>query len=191
FKSLVSPEEHTHLLDFVYIDSKESLDKFSAFVYGLGIKKIRDWWAHKEINEWIIPWLVKSQLRISADDWDSTSSTTNTNEVQHHWTNSITGIQLPPIEALESVRILDENTTEEIKMALRTGILSNNNNEVVYRMARNQQCQSAVARQAWESSEAASMVKDIQSQLDDEVEKSCESSALTKTLQVQLKAARA
>jgi hypothetical protein len=53
------------------------------------------------MHDWIIPCLVKSQSRISADVWDSTPSTTNTNEAQHHWTNSLTGIKLTPVEALE------------------------------------------------------------------------------------------
>ncbi|KAJ7774537.1 hypothetical protein DFH07DRAFT_952250 [Mycena maculata] len=58
FRSLVSAAEHTRLLDFVYIGSKETLDAFSKFVYRLGIEKITDWWAHKEMHEWIIPCLV-------------------------------------------------------------------------------------------------------------------------------------
>jgi hypothetical protein len=102
----VSPSDHARLLDFVYIDTKESLADFSAFVSSLGVKKIQggcrtimfsvinmhaDWWAHKEMHEWIIPCLVKSQSRIPADVWDTTPSTTNTNEAQHAWTNSLTG----------------------------------------------------------------------------------------------------
>ncbi|KAJ6613380.1 hypothetical protein B0H10DRAFT_1951537 [Mycena sp. CBHHK59/15] len=41
FKSLVSSADYERLLDFVYIDSKEALDAFSAFVKCLGIKKIQ------------------------------------------------------------------------------------------------------------------------------------------------------
>ncbi|KAJ7730603.1 hypothetical protein DFH07DRAFT_969111 [Mycena maculata] len=40
FKSLVNTEQYARLADFVYIDSKESLDAFTSFVYGLGVKKI-------------------------------------------------------------------------------------------------------------------------------------------------------
>jgi hypothetical protein len=40
FESLVSPADFDRLKDFVYIDSKETLDAFSAFVYGLKVKKI-------------------------------------------------------------------------------------------------------------------------------------------------------
>ncbi|KAJ7760650.1 hypothetical protein DFH07DRAFT_957485 [Mycena maculata] len=101
FKSLISATNFDRLHDFVYIDLKEALDTFSAFVYGLGVKKISDWWRHKEMHEWIIPCIVKSQSLIPADVWDCTPSTTNTNKAQHHWTNLQTGIKLSPVEALE------------------------------------------------------------------------------------------
>ncbi|KAJ6469411.1 hypothetical protein C8R45DRAFT_1167059, partial [Mycena sanguinolenta] len=154
FRSLVTEEQFQRLMDFVYIDSKESLDEFSVFVYGLGIKKISDWWRHKELSPWIIRCLVKSQSLIPAEVWDSTPSTTNTNEAQHHWTNSLTGIKLTPVEAVESRRKVDTNTAAEIKLSLQTGILANNNNDMSHRMARNAQRQSATARKAGRDTKA-------------------------------------
>ncbi|KAJ7456176.1 hypothetical protein FB451DRAFT_1564753 [Mycena latifolia] len=41
FKSLVSEQDYTRLMDFVYIDSAEALAEFSEFVRGLGVKKIQ------------------------------------------------------------------------------------------------------------------------------------------------------
>ncbi|KAJ7749102.1 hypothetical protein B0H16DRAFT_1691917 [Mycena metata] len=102
FKTLVSAADFARLQNFVYIDSKESLRDFSVFVNTLGVKEIQDWWRHKEMHEWIIPCLVKSQSRLSADAWDSTPSTTNTNEAQHAWTNALTGIKLTLVEGLET-----------------------------------------------------------------------------------------
>lgn len=43
FKSLVSEQDYQRLMDFVYIDSKESLESFSQFVRSLGVKKIQGW----------------------------------------------------------------------------------------------------------------------------------------------------
>ncbi|KAJ7208565.1 hypothetical protein GGX14DRAFT_317925, partial [Mycena pura] len=173
FKSLVSPEQYTRIQDVCYIDSKESLEEFSTFIY--------------EMHDWIIPCIVKSQSRIPADVWDLTPSTTNTNEAQHHWTNSLTGIKLTPVEALERV---DENVAREIQMSLQTGILSNPNNELAHRMARNGQRQSAAARRARESCEAGDVAKELQRQLDAEAEKRRASNAATKSPKEQLKAAR-
>ncbi|KAJ6527273.1 hypothetical protein DFH09DRAFT_1094940 [Mycena vulgaris] len=144
FRALVSPEVFDRIKDFVYIDSKESLDDFSKFIYGLKIKKITGWWKHKEIHPWIIPCLVKSQSRLPADVWDSTPSTTNTNEAQHHWTNSLTDINR---------RTVDLDVAQDIKMSLTTGILSNFNNEMSHRMSRNCQRQSASACNAHKSRE--------------------------------------
>ena len=53
------------------------------------------------MSNWIIPCLVKSQSLIPADDWEATPATTNTGESQHAWTNSLTGIKLTPVEAIE------------------------------------------------------------------------------------------
>ncbi|KAJ6628521.1 hypothetical protein B0H10DRAFT_2428806 [Mycena sp. CBHHK59/15] len=157
FESLVSTSDFDCLKYFVYIDSKEALNAFSAFVYGLGVEKITNWWRHKEMHSWIIPCLVKSQSLISADVWDSTPSTTNTNEAQHHWTNSLTGIKLTPVEAIESRRMVDLNFASEVKMSIQTGILSNPNNEMSHHMARNSQRHSAAACKAHESCETKTL----------------------------------
>ncbi|KAJ6618598.1 hypothetical protein B0H10DRAFT_1947447 [Mycena sp. CBHHK59/15] len=150
-----------------------------------------DWWRHKEIDPWIIPCIIKSQSQIPADIWDATPSTTNTNEAQHHWTNSLTGTKLTPVEALESRRRVDQNVADEIKMSLKTGILSNSNNELSHWMARNSQRQSAVARRATESRDAANVSKDLQRRIDEEAEKRRLSNETTKFLKAQLKDAKA
>ncbi|KAJ6622933.1 hypothetical protein B0H10DRAFT_2431614 [Mycena sp. CBHHK59/15] len=172
------------------INEFKSLDSFSAFVDCLDVKKITDWWRHKQMHTWIIPCLIKSQSEIPAEVWDSTPSTTNTNEAQHHWTNSLTGIKLTPVEALESRCKVDENVAHEIKISLRTGILANPNNKLSHRMARNSQCQSATTRKAHESREAADTSAKLRCQLEAEAEKRCASTLLTKSPKAQLKAAK-
>ncbi|KAJ7484769.1 hypothetical protein B0H11DRAFT_2279492 [Mycena galericulata] len=187
FKSLVSTADYNRLLDFVYIESKEALDEFSAFVKRLGVKKIQDWWAHKQNNEWIIPCLVKSQSLIPANVWDSTPSTTNTNEAQHHWTNSLTGTKLTLVEALEKAYVVDQNTADEIATAFRTGVLTNPHNEVTHRMARNSQRQSKIAQKARESQEQTTERQELEAQLAEEAEARRQSSARTKDINARLK----
>ncbi|KAJ7502291.1 hypothetical protein B0H11DRAFT_2365652 [Mycena galericulata] len=177
FRSLVSPSAFDRLSDFVYM----RVSTASSHLY---------WWSHKEMHERIIPCLVKSQSLIPADIWDSTPSTTNTNEAQHHWTNSLTGTKLSPVEALESVHIVDQKVAEEIEMAVRTGVLANSNNDAVHRMSRNYQRRSTSARKVRESREASDIPHQLQVQIEAEVEKHRESNALSKTLKEQLKAAK-
>ncbi|KAJ6579376.1 hypothetical protein B0H10DRAFT_1745326, partial [Mycena sp. CBHHK59/15] len=165
FRSLVSPPDFARLDNFVYIDSKESLDAFSSFVYGLGSK-------------------------LPADVWDATPSTTNTNEAQHHWTNSLTGIKLTPVEALESRRKVDHDVADEIRMSLKTGILPNPNNELSHRMARNTQRHSSAMRKANESREAADISAELRLQIEAEAEKRRASNLATKSLKAQLKATK-
>ncbi|KAJ7434885.1 hypothetical protein B0H11DRAFT_1756811, partial [Mycena galericulata] len=183
----VSTADYNRLLDFVYIESKEALDEFSAFVKRLGVKKIQDWWAHKQNNEWIIPCLVKSQSLIPADVWDNTPSTTNTNEAQHHWTNSLTGTKLTLVEALEKAYVVDQNTADEIAAAFRTGVLTNPHNEVTHRMARNSQHQSKIAQKARESQEQTTERQELEAQLAEEAEARRQSSARTKDINARLK----
>ncbi|KAJ6479754.1 hypothetical protein C8R45DRAFT_832598, partial [Mycena sanguinolenta] len=190
FQILVSPEQFKRLMDFVYIDSKESLDAFSAFVYSLNIDKITYWWEHKEMHYSIIPCLIKSQSLISPQIWDSTPSTTNTNESQHHWTNAHTRIKLTPVEALG--RRVDQNVADEIQLSLsESGILTNSNNDLLHRMARSSQRQTATVRKSRESRVTADHSRDIQLQSDAEAEKRRASTALTKDLKAQLKAVKA
>ncbi|KAJ6567503.1 hypothetical protein B0H10DRAFT_2238590 [Mycena sp. CBHHK59/15] len=141
----------------------------------------------KEINEWIIPCLVKSQSRIPADVWDSTPSTANTNEAQHHWTNSQTGIKLTCVEAIESAYVVDQKTADEIQMSMRTGILTNAHNEVAHRMARNSQHQSNTAQRARESRQQIEERRLLEEQLPEELEARRQSSARTKDINAQLK----
>ncbi|KAF8207969.1 hypothetical protein K438DRAFT_349188 [Mycena galopus ATCC 62051] len=95
------------------------------------------------MHEWIIPCMVKSQSQIPPDVWDSTPSMTNTNEVQHHWTNALAEIKLTPVEALESRRRIDRDIVDEIKMSMSTDILLNPNNELSHRVSRNKIPQSS------------------------------------------------
>ncbi|KAJ7822773.1 hypothetical protein B0H13DRAFT_1737629 [Mycena leptocephala] len=186
FRSLVSEADHARPRDFAYIDSKEKLDEFSAFVVGLGNLFSIDWWAHKEMHRWIIPCLVRSQSHIPNDIWDTTPSTTNTNEAQHAWTNSMTGIGLSLVEAVETTCQLDRKVADEIELTLRTGIFSNPNNEQSHRVARSSTRQSTRARHARELDELAAATKEISDKLEMELEKRRESNATSKDLRKQL-----
>ncbi|KAJ6618951.1 hypothetical protein B0H10DRAFT_2371950 [Mycena sp. CBHHK59/15] len=77
FKALISADEYKQLKDFMYIDSTEA-SVVQPIYRRFGVKKIQDWWAHKEMNDWVIPCLVKSQSNILPEHWDSTPATTNT-----------------------------------------------------------------------------------------------------------------
>ncbi|KAJ6448960.1 hypothetical protein DFH09DRAFT_1404607 [Mycena vulgaris] len=150
------------------MDGAASLGVCPAFVQSLKFKKIQDWWAHKQSNEWIIPCLVKSQSLIPADVWDITPSTTNLNEAQHTWTKSLTGTKLILVEAIETAFVVDKNVADEIQTSTHSGILTNAHNEVVHRIQ-------------------ASERQQLDVQLAEELEARCESTAHTKELTAQLK----
>ncbi|KAJ7458041.1 hypothetical protein B0H11DRAFT_2062428, partial [Mycena galericulata] len=183
FRSLVSEEDYNRLMDFVYIDSEEALEEFSGFVRGLGVKKIQDWWDHKEMSSWILPCLVKSQSRMSAEDWDNTPATTNTGEAQHHYTNSRTGTKLSLVEAMESGHKLDEGVVREIDISIKSGVLVNPRNESYHRRFRNTTRESTTIRKSRESRALADERAQIQLEIDAEKLAQKESSARLKALQ--------
>ncbi|KAJ6613817.1 hypothetical protein B0H10DRAFT_1804830, partial [Mycena sp. CBHHK59/15] len=190
FESLVTLDQYARLKDFLYITSQEKLAEFDEFVRGLGIKKIQDWWDHKEMSNWIIPCLVKSQSLIPAKDWEATPATTNTGELQHAWTNSLTGIKLTPVEAIESARKLDETVAHEIQASMNTGIIANNQNDTYHRTGRNLQRSSKAAQKVRDSHELTDLSKGTAAEIADLKEIRCQSSAKEKALCEQLKAAK-
>ncbi|KAJ7782537.1 hypothetical protein DFH07DRAFT_1010922 [Mycena maculata] len=181
FKSLVSEQDFNRLMDFVYIDSAEKLQEFSEFVRSLGVKKIQDWWDHKEMSPWILPCMIKSQSRMSAEDWDNTPATTNTGEAQHHWTNLQTGVKQLLVEAMESGRKLDERVAREIKTSIESGVLINPHNESFHRRGRNATRQATTIRKARESRELGDERAGLALEIEAEKQARKESAATTKS----------
>ncbi|KAJ7111160.1 hypothetical protein C8R43DRAFT_904091, partial [Mycena crocata] len=165
FKHLVTPEQFERLKDIFYLDSKEAIVNYGHFIDSLGIKKIKDWWDHKALSEWIIPCLIESQSGISPESWRSTPATTNTGESQHHWTNSITGTNLSLVEAIEKARELDEDTARQVESSMKTGILANPQNEAYHRTARSLQRQSKTAQKVRDSDELTEFQKQTNSNI--------------------------
>ena len=119
-KPYVTDDEYDRLINFMYLETKEHVDEFSAWVKNLNNPKIQGlfikfafssdeclnwlifiaWWDHKVNNSWILPSLIKCLSKMDPTDWDLTPPTTNVGESQHHWTNINTGIQLTLLEAI-------------------------------------------------------------------------------------------
>ncbi|KAJ7488638.1 hypothetical protein B0H11DRAFT_1069818, partial [Mycena galericulata] len=135
------------------------------------------------MSSWILPCLVKSQSRMSAEDWDNTPATTNTGEAQHHYTNSRTGTKLSLVEAMESGHKLDEGVVREIDISIKSGVLVNPRNESYHRRSRNTTRESTTIRKSRESRALADERAQIQLEIDAEKLAQKESSARLKALQ--------
>ncbi|KAL0952235.1 hypothetical protein HGRIS_006525 [Hohenbuehelia grisea] len=64
-------------------------------------------------------------------------NTTNINEGQHFWTSRHTGTNLSLLEAIVKARKLDQATAAEIEACLKSGVLTNNTNDLYNRMLHN------------------------------------------------------
>ncbi|KAF8135357.1 hypothetical protein K438DRAFT_1947405 [Mycena galopus ATCC 62051] len=167
FKSLATDEDYKRILTFAEtIKSAEDLTEFSEFIHRLNVKKITDWWHHKQIHEWILPCLVESLSPISSDDWQATPATTNTGESQHHWTNTRTGIKLPLVEAIVTARKLDLQVYNQLLEAFESGVATNPYNDSAQRKIRNLTRLATTTRKTRETNEQAAE----RARIDDELE---------------------
>ncbi|KAL0957659.1 hypothetical protein HGRIS_001440 [Hohenbuehelia grisea] len=131
---LVSPSDYQRIKNVPHIKSDDEFNNFDS--YGLGIDKITNWWLHKKQHRWMIPSIVQSRSKISAEHWMITQASTNMNESQHKWTNSETGTGLSLAAAIVSAQLVDERVAGEIIDKLNTGVLRNSRNDLLNRMGR-------------------------------------------------------
>ncbi|KAF8161444.1 hypothetical protein B0H34DRAFT_840756 [Crassisporium funariophilum] len=164
-KPYVTDEEYEHIINFMYLETKEEVDKFSAWVKGLKNPKVQAWWDHKVNNSWILPSLIKCLSKMTSEDWDLTPPTTNVGESQHHWTNINTGIMLALLEAILTAREIDEKVAAEIKAALETGVLKNHRNDTFTRLSRS----TARATQAFKKAREGRKQKKALNVVDEEL----------------------
>ncbi|KAJ7049852.1 hypothetical protein C8F01DRAFT_1092926 [Mycena amicta] len=188
FEKLVPTRDYLRLLNFAdEIKSEASLDVFSDFVRGLGVKKIQDWWDHKEMSAWILPCLVKSLSPLDSDEWESTPATTNAGESQHHWTNTQTGIKLAPVEAIERARIVDLRVLADIQVALNSGVLPNQYSTSLQRKLRGIRRDAAKAAKRHDTREREEEVERIEDDLERVKRQQQELTELAKSLKAQKK----
>ncbi|KAF7300794.1 hypothetical protein MKEN_01304900 [Mycena kentingensis (nom. inval.)] len=123
------------------------------------------WWDHKAMSAWILPCLVRSLSPMSDIDWDSTPSTTNTGESQHHWTNTQTGTKLSLVEAIETARIVDFRVVDDIRLALNSGVLVNPYNHAAHRATKNMARHASTARKYAEGRAQASAAQALDQEI--------------------------
>ncbi|KAF7300753.1 hypothetical protein MKEN_01300400 [Mycena kentingensis (nom. inval.)] len=169
------------------ITSLEKLEEVSAFIKSLGIERIQHWWDHKALSEWILPCLVKELSPLSADDFDGTASTTNSGEAQHHWTNKLTGIGLPLVEAIEKAREVDLRVCADVELAFRSGVVTNPNNFSLNRKARAATLHATQARKVQATRERDETTSRIQDELETAQEQQRDIAARIKLLKAQKK----
>ncbi|KAJ7049864.1 hypothetical protein C8F01DRAFT_1264748 [Mycena amicta] len=190
FEKLVKPRDYQRLLNFAdEIKSEADLDAFSDFIGSLNVKKIQDWWKHKEMSAWILPCLVKGLSPLSSDDWDATPSTTNAGESQHHWTNTLTGIKLPPVEAIERARIVDTKVEGDVELAFRTGALPNPYSNSAQRKARGVTHDATKTRKIQEAHARTEETERLEDELEEVKRQQKELTERAKELKVQKKEA--
>ncbi|KAG6905554.1 hypothetical protein DXG01_002007, partial [Tephrocybe rancida] len=99
-QTYVTNDQFDHIRYFMYLKTKTEVEEFGTWIATLEAKEVKDWWAHKINNKWILPSLVPCLTKITPEDWAITQSTSNIGESQHQWTNRHTSIKLSLLEAI-------------------------------------------------------------------------------------------
>ena len=116
----------------------------------------------KKGSPWFIPSVNQFMSKIPETDWYLTPGDTNLNESAHPFTNMHTGINLSLLEAINEVRILDQDTAEKIRLAEENCILFNSRNTKPEREHLNRKRQDARARLLTNRQDAVTQIQDIQ-----------------------------
>ncbi|KAK1215861.1 hypothetical protein PQX77_021513 [Marasmius sp. AFHP31] len=180
-KSHVTAEEYKKLIEFQHLKSDEELEAFDGWIKALNNKHVTAWWNHKRINKWILPTIIKSQSKMDPEDWTITESTTNIGEGQHYWSRRMTGSSLPLLTSIlqyvqprmpepvltmvHRTRTTDKEVAQEVRNALRTGILTNSHNTVYDRMKSSVQRADAIASKQRASRKHDAEVQRIQDEI--------------------------
>ncbi|KAF7324029.1 hypothetical protein MKEN_00625000 [Mycena kentingensis (nom. inval.)] len=176
FKNILSTADYTKLLNFMdEITSLEKLEEVSAFIKSLNVEQIQHWWDHKALSEWILRCLP--------------ASTTNSGEAQHHWTNKLTGIGLPLVEAIETAREVVLRVCADVQLAFRSGVVTNPNNFSFNRKARAATRHATQARKVQATRERDETTTRIQGELETAQEQQRDLAARIKLLKAQKKEA--
>ncbi|KAJ7187642.1 hypothetical protein GGX14DRAFT_580920 [Mycena pura] len=105
---------------------------------------------------------------ICYDFYANKVSTWRVEGAQHHWTSSRTGIKLTLVEGIESARIVDYDTLQDVELSMTTSILINSNNEMFHRQGRNSQRHALSAKRSRESAKLGERKAALQAQMNDE-----------------------
>ncbi|KAG6904698.1 hypothetical protein DXG01_007829, partial [Tephrocybe rancida] len=164
-RTYVTHDQFDRIRYFMYLKTKTEVEEFGTWIATLEAKEVKDWWAHKINNKWILPSLVPCLTKITPEDWAITQSTSNIGESQHQWTNRHTSIKLSLLEAILTAHKLDSQTADEIRNSSKTGVLRNNRNDSFHRMSRNIARTNAANHKACETKARNSAIGDLDEEI--------------------------
>ncbi|KAH6884783.1 hypothetical protein BKA70DRAFT_1410857 [Coprinopsis sp. MPI-PUGE-AT-0042] len=167
---VVSPKELAYIQSLDLLETAESIEEWKQFCKTHPQKKIRDWYAHKISQTWILPGFNRLLSKIPDSFWKQLPNHTNLVETAHAGTNKVTNIGLTPVEAVKSARQLDMHVVNDMLQAKNVMVSPNRHNQISDRVKRNTQRQTLCAQRSIQSSSTASEISNVSQMIAENVQ---------------------
>ncbi|KAJ7862404.1 hypothetical protein B0H14DRAFT_2575473 [Mycena olivaceomarginata] len=130
------------------LKTQEEIDNWHAFCTSQEDPAIKNWYAHKLANPWILPSINKFLSKISPENWDITPNHSNYVESAHAARNAETGTHLPLLTAILKAQERDNIKAQELALMERDGVMPNRWNGSAQREKLSAQRQKWATRKA-------------------------------------------
>ncbi|KAJ7824717.1 hypothetical protein B0H14DRAFT_2596999 [Mycena olivaceomarginata] len=130
------------------LKTQEEIDNWHAFCTSQEDPAIKNWYAHKLANPWILPSINKFLSKISPENWDITPNHSNYVESAHAARNAETSTHLPLLTAILKAQERDNIKAQELALMERDGVMPNRWNGSAQREKLSAQRQKWGARKA-------------------------------------------
>ncbi|KAJ7135306.1 hypothetical protein C8R46DRAFT_1201556 [Mycena filopes] len=115
----------TRMKSIMGLETQEEVDSWHAFCVAQTHDLVKNWYAHKLANPWVLPSVNKFLSKISPDDWDITPNHSNYVETAHAARNAETSIGVPLLTAILQAKARDDVKAAELAQVGRDGVMRN------------------------------------------------------------------
>ncbi|KAJ6533650.1 hypothetical protein B0H19DRAFT_1272287 [Mycena capillaripes] len=119
----ISVQHIARLKSIMGLETTNEIEVWHKFCAAHEDDAVKNWYAHKLANPWILPSINKFLSGISDEDWDLTPNHSNYVETAHAGRNAETGIRARLLEAILSARDRDNIKAEELALIERSGVM--------------------------------------------------------------------
>ncbi|KAJ7210230.1 hypothetical protein C8J57DRAFT_1540028 [Mycena rebaudengoi] len=169
------------------LDTQEEIDEWHEFCGAQADPEIKNWYAHKIANPWILPSINKFLSQISGEDWDITPNHSNYVESAHAARNAETGIHMPLLTAILKSQECDNIKAQDLVLLERDGMIQKRWNGNAEREKLAAQRKIRAARKAADRNDQITSYETLKAERDAIAEDNKASLERQKTLEAEIK----
>ncbi|KAJ7237946.1 hypothetical protein C8J57DRAFT_1566399 [Mycena rebaudengoi] len=169
------------------LDTQEEIDEWHEFCGAQADPEIKNWYAHKVANPWILPSINKFLSQISGEDWDITPNHSNYVESAHAARNAETGIHMPLLTAILKSQECNNIKAQDLILLERDGMIQKRWNGNAEREKLAAQRKIRAARKAADRNDQITSYETLKAERDAIAEDNKASLERQKTLEAEIK----